>query len=114
MTGAVFCTGWLIREARSERQEIAMKYAASVEPVEGESAERWAWFNVAQSCRSLGAELLIPIDPVETLVTQEVGSTMSVRDADRIVVCRCTVGAVDATDGLEARCSWQDGANHRC
>lgn len=44
--GLLAYTGWLIREARGERQDIVAEYTESVETLEGDAAERPLWFNV--------------------------------------------------------------------
>jgi cation:H+ antiporter len=54
VTGVFAYTGWLIREARGERDDIALEYADSVEILEGRAAERPVWFNVTLVLAGLG------------------------------------------------------------
>ncbi len=44
--GVVLYTGWLIREARSERSDVVAEYSESIETLEGAAVGRPVWFNV--------------------------------------------------------------------
>jgi len=44
--GILGYTGWLVREARSERSDVVEEYTESVETLEGAAVERPLWFNV--------------------------------------------------------------------
>jgi cation:H+ antiporter len=62
--GVVAYVGWLIREARGERSDIAAEYAESVESLEGAAVERPLWFNVTLVVAGLavlvvGSQLLV-------------------------------------------------------
>jgi cation:H+ antiporter len=62
--GVVAYVGWLVREARGERSDIAAEYAESVESLEGAAVERPLWFNVTLVVAGLvvlvvGSQLLV-------------------------------------------------------
>ncbi|MFT5564958.1 MAG: cation:H+ antiporter, partial [Myxococcota bacterium] len=64
LTSVILYTGWLIRDARSEREDIAEEYATSVETVEGKAVERSTSFNAALIVLGLavlvvGSQLLV-------------------------------------------------------
>jgi len=57
-------TGWLIRQARGEREDIVEEYTESVETLEGAAVERPLWFNVILVVAGLvvlvvGSQLLV-------------------------------------------------------
>jgi cation:H+ antiporter len=52
--GLVVYIGWLIRETRSERSDVIVEYAESVETLEGKAVERPLWFNVVLVLAGLG------------------------------------------------------------
>jgi cation:H+ antiporter len=62
--GVIGYTGWLIRQARGERDDIVEEYTESVETLEGAAVERPLWFNVSLVVAGLvvlvvGSQLLV-------------------------------------------------------